>query len=243
VIQKKGLTMASTPAVQYRRVYVWEFPVRLYHWVNAICVVVLIATGYLIGNPLAISYGGEAYQQYWFGTVRFIHFVTAFVFFFNFLLRIYWGFVGNRYARWPIFIPHRMHQIHEVIRILKVDILQSSLKEKISMGHNALAGLTYFLSFLVFLFQAFTGFALYSSMSTSSLPRLFEWVIPTMGGDFAVRNWHHMGMWFFIIFVMIHVYLVFYHDYVEGRGTTSTMVGGWKFEREDRIEPHDRVED
>ena len=32
--------------------------------------------------------------------MRFIHFVAAFVFFFNFLVRIYWGFVGNRYARW-----------------------------------------------------------------------------------------------------------------------------------------------
>jgi len=35
---------------------------------------------------------------------------------------------------------------------------------------------------------------------------------------------------------MIHMYLVFYHDYVEGRGVTSSMVGGWKFiEREERL--------
>ena len=36
-------------------------------------------------------------------------------------------------------------------------------------------------------------------------------------------------MWFFILFTMIHVYLVFYHDYVEGHGVMSSMVGGWKF--------------
>ena len=36
-------------------------------------------------------------------------------------------------------------------------------------------------------------------------------------------------MWFFIVFTMIHVYLVFYHDYVEGRGVISSMAGGWKF--------------
>jgi Ni/Fe-hydrogenase 1 B-type cytochrome subunit len=36
-------------------------------------------------------------------------------------------------------------------------------------------------------------------------------------------------MWFFIIFAMVHVYLVFYHDYVEGRGVISSMAGGWKF--------------
>ncbi|HGY55964.1 MAG TPA: Ni/Fe-hydrogenase, b-type cytochrome subunit [Caldithrix abyssi] len=215
----------------YQRVYVWEFPVRLYHWVNGICVAVLIVTGFLIGNPITISYSNEAYQQYWFGTVRFIHFVAAFIFFFNFLVRIYWGFVGNVYARWRNFLPFTGKQIREMKEIIKVDILQTDIKGRISIGHNALAGFIYFLSFLVFLFQAFTGFALYSSMSSSYLPKLFSWVIPLMGGDFAVRQWHHVFMWFFVVFAIIHIYLVFYHDYIEGRGTTSSMIGGWKFER------------
>ena len=118
----------------------------------------------------------------------------------------------------------------------KREILQRALKGKISVGHNSLAGIIYFLSFLVFLFQSATGFALYSSMSSSFLPGMFSWIVPLMGGDFAVRQWHHMAMWFFIVFSIIHIYLVFYHDYVEGRGTTSSMVGGWKFEREENIE-------
>jgi Ni/Fe-hydrogenase 1 B-type cytochrome subunit len=227
--------MADTQSTAYRRVYVWEFPVRFYHWVNFLCVMILITTGYLIGNPLAITHSFEAYQQYWFGWVRFFHFVTAFVYFFNFLVRIYWGFVGNRFSRWTNFIPHTRSQWREIVEVLRVDVLQTKFRRPISIGHNTLAGFIYFLSFLVFLFQAMTGFALYSSMSTSALPRLFEWIVPLMGGDFAVRQWHHAFMWFFVIFVIIHVYLVFYHDYVEGRGTTSSMVGGWKFEKEERL--------
>ena len=228
--------MDKTYSGNYKRIYVWEFPVRLYHWVNGFCVFFLIITGYLIGNPLAIQYSTEAYQQYWFGTVRFIHFIAAHIFFFNFLVRIYWGFVGNVYSRWQIFIPHKLAQWKEVIEVLKVDILQRALRGKISVGHNSLAGFIYFLSFLVFLFQSATGFALYSSMSSSFLPELFSWIVPLMGGDFAVRQWHHLAMWFFIVFSIIHIYLVFYHDYEEGRGTTSSMVGGWKFEREENIE-------
>jgi Ni/Fe-hydrogenase 1 B-type cytochrome subunit len=225
----------ATRSLSYRRLYVWEFPVRIYHWINASCVLVLMVTGFLIGRPLAISYAHEAYQQYWFGTLRFVHFVTAFVFFFNFMFRTYWGFVGNRYARWSNFIPHKVSHFREIGDVLRVDILQSSPKRLISIGHNALAGFTYFLSFLVFLFQSLTGFALYSSMSSSPLPRLFAWIVPVMGGDFAVRQWHHMALWFFVIFALVHVYLVFYHDYVEGRGTTSSMVGGWKFEKDDEL--------
>ena len=83
--------------------------------------------------------------------------------------------------------------------------------------------------FLAFLFQAVTGFGMYAAMSKSWFPQLFAWIVPLMGGDFAVRQWHHMMMWFFIVFAMVHVYLVCYHDYVEGRGVASSMVGGWKF--------------
>ncbi len=223
---------APVPVVRYRRVKVWEMPVRMYHWVNAIAVAVLIGTGLMIGTPLTMFYAAEAYQQYWFGTVRFLHFVAAFVFFFNFAFRIYWGFVGNRFARWNNFIPTRRKQFEEMAEVLKVDVLELKPEGKFSLGHNALAGLVYFLSFLAFLFQSVTGFALYSSMSHWWFPRLFNWIVPLMGGDFGVRQWHHAFTWVFVLFVLVHVYLVFYHDYIEARGTTSSMVGGWKFERE-----------
>jgi Ni/Fe-hydrogenase 1 B-type cytochrome subunit len=212
-----------------RRVYVWQLPVRFYHWLNALTVTTSVITGYLIGKPLAIQLGREASFGYWFGTVRFIHFLAAFVFFFNFLFRIYWGFAGNQFAGWKNFIPTQKKQWREVGQVLKVDVLQAEGKPIESMGHNSLAGLTYFFTFLAFLFQSVTGFGMYSAMSNAWLPSLFAWIVPLMGGDFAVRQWHHMMMWFFIIFSMVHVYLVFYHDYVEGRGILSSMAGGWKF--------------
>jgi Ni/Fe-hydrogenase 1 B-type cytochrome subunit len=220
-------------AVEFRRVYVWEFPVRLYHWVNALCVAVLVVTGFLIGRPLLPQPGGEASFSYLFGWIRFVHFVAAFVFFFNFLARIYWGFVGNQYARWDNFIPLNrrllVRHINEAIDVVRIELMQGKTRPVESAGHNALAGWTYFASFLAFLFQAATGFAMYAAMSHAWLPWLFAWVVPLMGGDFAVRQWHHMMMWFFVLFTMVHVYLVFYHDYVEGRGVISSMAGGWKF--------------
>ena len=227
--------MDTAQTIPYRRVYVWELPVRIYHWLNALVIVLLGLTGYLIGNPQAIFSAGEAYQQYWFGWIRFIHFAAAYIFFFNFIFRLYWGFVGNRYARWDRFIPFRKQQFKDLIEVIKVDIVESKVKGRISVGHNVLAGISYFATFLVFLLQAITGFALYSSMSESFIPRFFTWAIPLFGGDAAVRQWHHLFMWFFIVFVIVHIYLVFYHDYVEGRGTTSSIIGGWKFIRDDEI--------
>ncbi len=224
----------SNPSAQgvphaFKRVYVWELPVRFYHWINALCILVLAVTGIIIAHPPALTRATEASFSYWFGVNRFIHFVTAYVFLFNFAFRIYWGFVGNRYADWKNFLPWRRAQLREVVSVLKVDILQSRGTPVHAVGHNSVAYFTYFVMFLVFLFQVVSGFAMYSKMSQSWFPQLFAWATPLFGGEYALRQWHYGATWFFMLFTLVHVYLVFYHDYVEGHGVMSSMVGGWKF--------------
>jgi len=227
-----GFPANSEHPVEYRRVYVWEWPVRAYHWINATALVILCITGYLIGAPSSPFYAAEAYQQYWFGWVRFIHFVVAYVYVFITLARLYWSFVGNKYVKWNNYLPLKRSQWQEIVDVIKTDVLEIKLHGSISTGHNPLAAFSYFCTFLVFVFQVITGFALYSSMSDSWLPRMFVWVVPLMGGEFSVRFWHHLFLWFFVMFMIVHVYLAFYHDYIEGRGTITAIVGGWKFVRE-----------
>jgi Ni/Fe-hydrogenase 1 B-type cytochrome subunit len=201
-----------------------------------LAITTLGVTGVLIGKPFSVTYAQEASFQYWFGTVRLIHFIAGYVFLFNMIVRTYWGFVGNRFARWDTFIPTTKAAFREIIEVLKIDILQVRGKGRIHIGHNHLAGLIYFFTTFIFFFQALTGFALYGPMSHSILGKMAAWVVPLMGGEMAVRQWHHAMLWFYVLFTLVHVYLVFYHDYVEGRGTTSSMVGGWKFERDDLLD-------
>jgi Ni/Fe-hydrogenase 1 B-type cytochrome subunit len=124
---RAGRVAEAKQPVEYRRLYVWELPVRVYHWINALALVTLCLTGYLIGAPVRAFYAAEAYQQYWFGCVRFIHFVAAFVYVFNFAARLYWGFVGNQYARWRAFFPLTVAQRHEIAEVVKADVLQTKL--------------------------------------------------------------------------------------------------------------------
>lgn len=215
-------------------VYVWEFPVRLYHWINAFCITVLIGTGLLIGHPLGLHLAPEASLTYWFGWVRFLHFATAFLFFFNFIFRLYWGLVGNEYSRWFNYIPIRKAQWKQIWAVIKSDVLLLKYDELSKpIGHNALASFTYFLSFLAFLLQCFTGFGMYAAMSQSWLAGIFAWVPSLLGGDMMTRQIHHITMWFFILFTMVHIYLVIYHDYIERKGTVSSIIGGWKFVNND----------
>lgn len=216
-----------------RRVYVWELPVRLYHWLNALVIVVLIVTGLYIGSPLALNSSKDASQQFTMGWVRMLHFIAAYLFLFNFVFRIYWGFVGNKYANWRQFIPTNKEFFKGFWHVLKIDILMLKGKEKLNVGHNPVAGLSYFVIFIAFVVQVMTGFGLYASMSDSFIARAFAWVPMLTGGDIVLRMIHHWAMWVFIIFTVVHVYLVLYHDYVEGRGELSSMVGGWKFIEEE----------
>lgn len=215
---------------------------RYYHWLNALCILTLIGTGFIIGDPPAILTGREAYQNYWFGTTRFIHFLAAYVFLFNFAFRIYWGFVGNQFASWRNFIPTNKRFFSDMWMVMKTDIFMTKREEEKSIGHNRLAGAIYFLTFIAFGIQCLTGFGLYAAMSDWWLPNLFTWVAPLFGGDFMLRQIHHWAMWFFILFTVIHVYLVFYHDYVEGRGELSSMAGGWKFIEEEVFEENKKEE-
>jgi len=223
----------------FKRVLVWELPVRIFHWLNVLSLIVLTVTGFIIADPPAILSNTEATDLHSFGIVRFIHFVAAYVFFFIMIMRLYWAFVGNRFAHWKAFWPFSKKMWNNVIHVLKIDILLFNEDEEdlsnISIGHNSVAVLSYLAMFFVALISAFTGFALYADLSEWWLPDLFSWVVPLFGGDFMVRTIHHIAMWAFILFAIVHVYLVFYHDWLEGRGEVSSMFGGYKFVRRKRI--------
>ena len=219
----------------YQRVYVWQQPVRWFHRINAACITALGITGYLIGHPPALMNAGEASDSFWFGKVRFVHFTAGYLLLANFLFRIYWAFAGNKYASWRNFLPLTKAQIVQVWDVVRVDILQSSRKPVHTLGHNSVAYFTYAGTGLLTIFQIVTGFALYAPTSQAWFPQLFNWVVPLFGSEQNLRLFHYGTMWLFAVFILIHVYLVFYHDYVEGHGVLSSIVGGWKFMEKHKI--------
>ena len=224
----------------YKRVYVWQLPVRIFHWANALSIVVLAVTGFLISNPPVFMSNAEAFDTYWMGTVRAIHFIAAYIFFGAMILRIYWAFAGNKFSNYKAFWPFSKRGIKNIFHVIKHDIFLLPEKNPkisdISIGHNSLAATAYILMFFLALVMVFTGFGLYSDNATWWLPKMFAWVPSVVGGDFNTRMIHHISMWLIIFIVMIHIYLVLYHDWLEGRGESSSMISGFKFVRKERID-------
>lgn len=229
----------SIATYNYKRVYVWELPVRFFHWILVICIFVLTITGFIIANPPAIASNAEASNRFLMGYVRFFHFSFAYIMIAAWIMRLYWAFVGNQFAEWKNFFPYTKKGLKNMFYVLSVDIFLKKDKEhklsNISIGHNYMASFTYFLIFLLVIFQVSSGFALMSNNSTWFLPKIFGFLKGWFGGDVPLRYFHHLSTWMFIAFFIVHLYLVLYHDYIEARGETSAMLSGYKFVRAEQI--------
>jgi Ni/Fe-hydrogenase 1 B-type cytochrome subunit len=206
--------------------YVWELPVRITHWLNVACILVLSVTGYYIASPFILTHGA-ATDQFLMGTVRFTHFVAAFVFTASVLFRLYWAFAGNRYARWSQFLPVRRGRQRALLRMVG---FYTFLRRQppAEIGHNPLAGVTYIGLYVLFALQIFTGFALYSQPYHGGFwPTVFGWSITVFGAQ-PIRLVHDIVMWLIIAFTIHHVYSAVLIDIEERSGLVSSIVTGSK---------------
>lgn len=218
-------------------VYVYEAPVRLWHWVNAFAIVALCLSGYFIGSPLP-TMSGEASDHYLMGYIRFIHFAAGYILFVSFLGRIYWMFVGNSHSREIFFPPlYRLGFWGGVWHEIKWYLFLTKEPRKYT-GHNPLALLVmHFMFVWGMIFMICTGFALYgegTGPGSWSHTLFSSWLIPLMGQSMDVHTWHHFGMWGIILFSMIHIYVAIREDIMSRQSIVSTMINGWRNFKDDR---------
>jgi Ni/Fe-hydrogenase 1 B-type cytochrome subunit len=210
------------------RVYVWEWPVRLSHWLIAGSIVVLAVTGIYIGNPF-LPVRGEATQHFVMGTIKSIHFWAAMVFLVSVLGRVLWMFAGNPYARWHQFLPVARHRL---AGILKTAGFYTFLKRDPPryVGHNPLAGLIYTAVFTLYALMILTGLALLSANAHVDSPlRAFSFLVPWLGGLQLARFLHHIGMWLILGFVAHHVWSAFLIAVTERAGLIESIFSGNKY--------------
>jgi Ni/Fe-hydrogenase 1 B-type cytochrome subunit len=217
-------------------VYVWEAPVRLWHWVMMFAMFVLIATGFFIGVPPP-TVPGEASENFLFGYIRFAHFAAGYIFAVFFVLRVYWAFVGNKYAREIFLVPLSLFTatfwkglINDVLFYLYMKKEPGSYE-----GHNPLAALAMFFMYLLgAAWMILSGFALYgegTGMGSWQFRFFTSWLQPLVGDSQQLHTFHRLGMWYLIIFSMVHMYMVVRQDIFTKETIISTMINGWRVQK------------
>jgi Ni/Fe-hydrogenase 1 B-type cytochrome subunit len=211
------------------KVYVWELPVRIFHWVAAISILVLIITGLYIADPfLSPTVHTEATANVM-GWVRKIHIFTGILFTLNFIFRVYWFIVGNKYSRSN---PLRKEFWLDTFETVKFYLLMKN-KKKHYIGHNPLAELSYWIFFVLGSIIAIsTGFfLLFEPQPHTWLSSIFAWVPSVFGGNsFSLRSLHNLVTWSFAIFSVVHIYMAFRDDWLTKNGAISSMFTGYKVE-------------
>ena len=100
------------------------------------------------------------------------------------------------------------------------------------IGHNPLQQLSYTVTYVVAVVMVVTGFSMYGQSNPGGIwYGLTEWLVNAVGGIQIIRLIHHLSTWWFLIFPIIHVYLVLRADITEHGGGLSSIISGGRFVR------------
>lgn len=224
----------TPPLVAQRPLYVFQLPIRLWHWSMVIAVSVLVPTGYIIGKPWH-SLDGDPTYLFYMGYTQFAHFIAAFVLIIGFICRIIFAFFGNSISRQIFIIPFwRIAWWKD----LWSDIRWYSFLDKeprAHMGHNPLAQLGMFYCCIMLFLMIFTGLGMYAQETDSVFFQPFLAALnvayATGGNGIDLHNWHRFGMHLFMAFVFIHLYMVIREEIMGKTSLVSSMFNGFRYLR------------
>lgn len=211
-------------------IYIYEAPIRLWHWLTAGSVILLSVTGYLIGTPLP-SHAGDPSVVYVMGWIRLLHLAAGHVFAVLCVMRIWWALVGNAFAR-QLFVPPvwRESWVDGLLFQAKWNLFLSSRARRYS-GLNPLAHAVMLVGFVApSIVLLLTGYAMYAEVAghDSTLYALFGWMTSVTPNTMDFHTIHRLSMWVVVCFVMAHVYTAVREDIVSRQSMVSTMLSGYR---------------
>ncbi len=179
---------------------VWDWPLRLWHWLFAIVVLGAWITG---------QWGGFDWRQWhlWFGQSA----VGLLIF------RIIWGFVGTRHARFGSFLPRPTQLVAYLKTLSRRDASESA-------GHNPVGALAVFVMLAVLAAQAGTGLFM-----TDDILYEGPWyaAVSSQTAELA-SSIHHQLDWPVGVLLGLHIVAILGYRLFKGQRLTRAMITGRK---------------
>jgi len=172
--------------------------VRLWHWINAFAMIIMIMSGWRIYDaspvfrgisfPAAVTLGG------WLGGALQWHFAAMWLLMANGLIYLIYGFWSGHFAR--TFLPVSPRDVlRDLLKALKFD-----LPHEVGI-YNAVQRASYIGVIAAILLTVLAGFAIWKPVQFHEL----AWL---MGGYDNARVVHFLGMAAIVAFLVMHLVLV-----------------------------------
>lgn len=168
-----------------QQVYVWDWFVRVFHWSLALA---------FFANALIIDDDSQ------------LHEIVGYVVLGLVLLRILWGFVGSKYARFSSFPPSIGQSLEQLSEL-------ALRRKRLHVGHTPLGALMIYNLLASLLVLTFSGF-----LMTTDLFWGTEW---TEELHEAAVNWVEFS-------VILHIFAVIFESYRTKINLPRAMVTGHK---------------
>ncbi|MBU6414378.1 MAG: cytochrome b/b6 domain-containing protein [Planctomycetes bacterium] len=168
-------------------VLIWDLPTRLFHW--------LLSAGFIVAAIIALAMGEHSPMFAY-------HAIIGLAIALMVALRVVWGIVGTRYARFGSFI----FGPGAVIEYMKGALLGGGRRH---LGHNPGSAVAIFALLALVLALAVTGFM--------------------MGqGNEVIKEVHEILAWTTVGVVVVHVLGVAFHTIRHRENITASMIHGRK---------------
>lgn len=205
---------------------VWDWPTRVLHWLNALLVISLIVL--ILGVEWMEELGIEKKLR---RPVKEWHAWLGHVFMVTLFLRIIWGFIGNKYARFSDILPLKSWQWNAIGHNIKWYLSGFRGRAAKAIGHDPLAAVFYTVLFIVLISQAVTGMLLSGAEFNTFPGTLFtagmsEEALEEL--EHSLEGLHEAGLIFLFFFIAAHLIGLVAHELKEKTGLFTSMVNGKK---------------
>lgn len=198
---------------EMKRVAVWSGRLRLAHWLLALAVLVLIATGWLR------TQGPDERLV----MIASLHAAAGYVLLAALALRIYLLFFGRGPEHWRDLIPQGP-QLKAAGEMLLFYITLGRRSLPAYYAHNPLWAPIHLLLFVVLVGQAASGLML----AVADAPTLAYYEATPWIFGYTLPELHHAGLPLIAGYAVAHILAAFVHDWRSRGNEVSAIIGGYK---------------
>lgn len=213
--------------LEYSAAYRWQ------HWIRALSIVFLIASGFYLAVPAITPAATDEPTNFMYALFRSWHIIIGFVFISAILLKSYLFIFAKKHANERAAL---VDVINPVVWVKQLGFYLLITKHpKLKGVYNPMQFAAYVLFYVMAFGLIVTGLILFVHVYHEGLGAfLYEpmrSIEVMLGGLAMVREIHHMLMWGVILFILIHIYIAVYNAVFIKEGTIDAIISGIKWHK------------